>query len=136
MNIDHVVLWVADSKRAIDFYTQILGLQPVRVEEFEQKNAPFPSVRLNDETILDLMHVDMLPAALTITGGQAGGQAVNHVCLSMSEKDYTAIRGRLVEQGIEINSGGEKSFGAKGYTSHSEYFQDPDGNIIEIRYYE
>jgi len=136
MNIDHVVLWVDDTGRSLDFYTGILGLTPVRVQEHEAGKAPFPSVRLNDETIIDLMNREMLSSAQRAAGTDAGGQALNHVCLCMNAPEYAAVMSRLSDQGVEISPGSEKSFGARGYTANSAYFHDPDGNVIEIRHYD
>jgi catechol 2,3-dioxygenase-like lactoylglutathione lyase family enzyme len=34
MNIDHIVLWVSDQKRSLDFYVNVVGLDPVRAQEF------------------------------------------------------------------------------------------------------
>ena len=31
MNLDHLVLWVDDQERSIDFYARVVGLEPVRV---------------------------------------------------------------------------------------------------------
>ena len=137
MNIDHVVLWVDDPTKSLDFYVNIVGLSPVRRQEFEEGNAPFPSVRLNDSTILDLMSRDMLSDVQDFTGGgDAGGAPINHVCFSMNAEDYSSLRARLNEHEIDLTSGAERAFGAQGLAEKSEYFSDPDGNVIEIRYYE
>ncbi len=53
MYIDHVVVWVENAKRALDFYVNTLGFETVREEEFLEGNARFPSVRINDKTIFD-----------------------------------------------------------------------------------
>jgi len=136
MNIDHVVLWVDCPRGALDFYVNIVGLQPVRQREFEEGTAAFPSVRLNNLTILDLMNRDMLPGVQEFTGGgDVGGLPVNHICLSMDAENYSALRTRLISQGVEFTSGGERAFGAQGLAERSEYFRDPYGNVIEIRYY-
>jgi catechol 2,3-dioxygenase-like lactoylglutathione lyase family enzyme len=47
MYIDHVVLWVDDASRSLDFYTRVVGLESVRAEEFASGAAPFPSVRVS-----------------------------------------------------------------------------------------
>lgn len=49
MRLDHVVLWVQDPAVAMDFYTRVVGLQPVRFDEFLTGDAPFPSVRVSDD---------------------------------------------------------------------------------------
>ncbi len=136
MNIDHVVLWVDDPRNSLDFYVNIMGMRPVRQQEFEEGTAAFPSVRLNDSTILDLMNRDMLTGVQEFTGGgEGGGVPINHICLSMNTEDYSALRARLIAQGVELTSGGEQAFGAQGLAERSEYFRDPDGNVIEIRHY-
>lgn len=138
MNIDHIVLWVDSSKRSLDFFVNVVGLLPVRAQDFEEGKAPFPSVRINDVTILDLMDrkVVSLVRKFTGGGGDSGGGSVNHICLSMSAADYSSLTARLVAQGVELTPGGERSFGAQGLAERSAYFRDPDGNVIEIRHYD
>jgi catechol 2,3-dioxygenase-like lactoylglutathione lyase family enzyme len=136
MNIDHVVLWVNNPKQSLDFYADIFGFAQVRAEEYAEGKVPFPSVRINEDCIFDLMDRKMLAAAKSMTGGDAGGHVINHVCLNMNASSYEKVKSRLKDKGISVKAGPESSFGAKGYTPHSVYFEDPDGNIIEIRYYE
>lgn len=136
MNIDHVVLWVDNPTTSLDFYVNIVGLRPVRAQEYEEGTAAFPSVRINASTILDLMERDMLSGVQAFTGGSTGGGTpINHVCFSMNAEDYSALRSRLIAQEIELTPGDEHSFGAQGLAESSEYFSDPDGNVIEIRHY-
>ena len=71
-----------------------------------------------------------------MTGGDASGQPLNHVCVNLAREDYESIVERLKARAIELKPGPESSFGARGYTPHSYYFSDPDGNIVEIRYYD
>ncbi|HEX5606554.1 MAG TPA: VOC family protein, partial [Candidatus Binatia bacterium] len=52
--LDHIVLNVSDIHRSLDFYTRVLGLSGERVEEFEAGTVGFPSVRINQRTIIDL----------------------------------------------------------------------------------
>ncbi len=138
MNVDHVVLWVDSPKESLDFFVDVVGLRPVRAREVEEGTAPFPSVRLNDTTILDLMDRNMVSLVQEFTGGggDSGGRPINHICLSMNAADYSALRARLVAQGVELTPGSERSFGAQGLAERSEYFRDPDGNVIEIRHYD
>ena len=137
MNVDHVVLWVESPKRALAFFVDVLGLTPVRKREFEQGEVPFPSVRVNDVTILDLMDRNKVSSVREFTGGglDGGGGPLNHLCLSMEASAYALLTARLRERGVALKSGGKKSFGAQGLAEDSVYFSDPDGNIIEIRHY-
>ena len=135
--VDHVVLWTADPIRAAEFYERIVGLTPVRVEEFRAGRAPFPSVRVSSESILDLMSRAAAPVVDAMTGSDASaGQRVNHVCLSMSEGEFTALRERLAAHDVPTSAMTQQSFGAQGLAPNAFYFRDPDENVIEARYYD
>lgn len=139
MDLDHAVLWVESAQRALEFYVDVLGLEPVRAEDFAEGKARFPSVRVNDNTIFDLMErKNLLLLVQKFTGGGAGigGTPINHLCLAMSVSEYDAVSARLIARGVKLNSGGEDVFGAQGQAVRSVYFNDPDGNVLEIRYYE
>ncbi|MDC3379084.1 VOC family protein [Planctomycetota bacterium] len=139
IDIDHAVLWVDDPEASLTFYVDVLGLAPVRVQEFRAGEARFPSVRLNERTIFDLMgRAELFTRVQEFTGGGGAVSAspVNHICLSMSRSDYEVMSARLVESGVELRAGGENVFGAQGYAIRSVYFSDPDGNVLEMRYYE
>lgn len=138
MNLDHAVLWVTSANRALKFYVEILGLEAVRALEFENETARFPSVRLNQTTIFDLMERDnLLSLVQEFTGGgdKIGGAPINHLCLSMSASEYHEVSERLEAHGVKLNPGGEDVFGAQGQAVRSVYFKDPDENVLEIRYY-
>jgi glyoxylase I family protein len=139
MELDHAVLWVESANRSLEFYVDVLGLTSVRAQDFEDGKARFPSVRLNEGTIFDLMETsELLPLVQKFTGGSegVGGVPINHLCLSMSLSEYEAVSARLVEHGVELKSGGENVFGARGQAVRSVYFNDPDSNVLEIRYYD
>ena len=134
--LDHVVLWTDDPLRAVAFYTDVVGFTPVRIDDFRSGTAPFPSVRVSDRTILDLMARVAAPIVDAMAGANASaGHPVNHLCFSMPEGDFEALRGRLERAGIAISSMMEQSFGAQGLAPRAFYFRDPDGNVLEARYY-
>lgn len=139
MQVDHVVLWVEDARRALEFYSRVIGLAGVRAEEFLAGTAPFPSVRVSESSILDLVPAIGAPLVRGFTGETrptAAGQPLNHVCLSMDRAEFVALAARLSAEGIAIHRVGDQSFGARGSSSHWFYFQDPDGNVIEARHYD
>ena len=117
--LDHVVLNVADVERSLAFFRDELGLEPVRVEECRRGDAPFPSVRVDAGTILDL-----LPTPRT-------GVNADHLCLVVEPVDLAAIKasGRFV-----VVDGPATRFGARG-NGTSLYVRDPDGNTVELRHY-
>jgi glyoxylase I family protein len=137
MKLDHVVLWVDDPLRSLDFYEKIVGLSGVRVEEFKAGKCPFPSVRISEHSIVDLMSKLAAPVMNSFPGAAgSAGNKVNHVCLAMTKGEYDALRARLDANGIAMPHTLKSSFGAQGIAPEAIYFSDPDGNMLEARYYE
>ncbi len=136
LRIDHVVLWVADPLRSVAFFERTLGVTGVRVAEFEAGKVPFPSIRLSDETLIDLMPLRAAPMLNGFPGaaGSAGNKA-NHVCLAMDKAAYDALRTRLAADGVATPVTMKSSFGAQGSAPEAFYFADLDGNVLEARYY-
>ena len=52
--MDHIVLNVEDDEKMIAFYSKVLMFAPERLEEYRTGDVPFPSVRLNSDTVIDL----------------------------------------------------------------------------------
>ncbi|WP_437572350.1 VOC family protein [Sorangium sp. So ce542] len=138
LHVDHVVLWVEDPLRALEFYTRVVGLTSVRAEEFRAGQAPFPSVRLSEASILDLMPVSITGFVRKATGEtrpSAAGRPINHVCFAMDRDELDALAARLSAARVAMHTANNPSFGARGTSVHWFYFQDPDGNMLEARCY-
>ncbi|HUR07876.1 MAG TPA: VOC family protein [Nonomuraea sp.] len=137
VRLDHLVCWVSDQLRALDFYEQVIGLPGVRAEEFREGKAPFPSVRVSGDTIIDLMPENAANRVDEGTGvSGSAGHPVNHFCLALGRSDFDALGARLARHGVEVTGTGSNSFGARGIAPGVIYFPDLDGNVIEARYYE
>jgi catechol 2,3-dioxygenase-like lactoylglutathione lyase family enzyme len=137
LRLDHVVLWVRDPVAAADFYEKAVGLEPVRLTEFAAGEVPFPSVRVNEETILDLMPLTMAERMTMLPGAaDSSGHPVNHVCLSLAGSDFDALHSRLEKRSVPLSKLSYDSFGARGKARRSFYFRDPDGNVFEARHYD
>lgn len=119
VGLDHIVLNVADVERSLAFYRDALGLQPVRVDEWRRGEAPFPSVRVDEGTIIDLLQV------------ARSGENADHFCLVIEKVDLEAVKasGRF-----DVVDGPGPRFGARGEGT-SLYVRDPDGNVVELRHY-
>ncbi|MCB2181753.1 MAG: VOC family protein [Desulfobulbaceae bacterium] len=130
--MDHIVLNVEDDEKMITFYSQVLMLETERLEEYSAGKIPFPSVRLNPNTIIDLFPKNMWQAR---TGTGQGRVYLNHFCISLSKEEWQELTARLKANNIDIEEGPVQRWGAHG-TGTSIYFRDPEGNLIEARYYE
>jgi catechol 2,3-dioxygenase-like lactoylglutathione lyase family enzyme len=118
--LDHIVLNVTDVERSLTWYTELLGLAPDRVDAWRAGEVPFPSVRVNDRTIIDLFEV-----ART-------GENMNHLCLVVDRSDVDAAAN---DDRFDVVDGPGNRWGARGH-GWSVYVVDPDGNTVELRSYD
>src|SRR6476619_7311045 len=97
--LDHIVLNVADVEASLSWYMDLVGLEPVRVDEWRRGEVFFPSVRVNDSTILDLLAVPRHASNM------------DHLCLVVDRADVDAIErdGRFT-----IVDGPDHRYGARG----------------------
>lgn len=119
VGVDHLVVNVADAEKSLAFYLQKLGLVGVRVEEWRRGEAPFPSVRVDESTIIDLFEVPRT------------GDNVDHFCLTIEPADLDQVK---ASGAFDVVDGPGTRFGARG-EGMSLYVRDPDGNTVELRYY-
>ena len=131
--LDHIVLNVGDINRSLKFYTEDLGLQPERVEEFRSGKVRFPSVRINDDTIIDLFPIKDAGTEAR-QPSEKNNRNLNHFCMVVGQEDFSGIVNYLTQRQISIREGPISRWGARGRAT-SVYFLDPYGNEIEIRCY-
>lgn len=117
--LDHIVLDVADVERALAWYTSELGLAPERVDEWRAGSVPFPSVRIDAGTVIDLL------------AKSPTGENMNHLCLVVDARDVDAV---ACDPRFTVVDGPAHRWGAGG-DGWSVYVLDPDGNIVELRSY-
>ncbi len=60
---------------------------------------------------------------------------VDHIVLWGGRAEYDGLRGRLVASGKTVSEGIKDSSGARGKADEAFYFLDPDGNVLEARWY-
>ena len=116
---DHLVLVCADVERTLAWYTDVLGLTPVRVKQWRQGEVPFPSVRISDATIIDLVH------------GEPSDGRLDHLCLVVEPTDLAEL---ALSPALDVIDGPATRFGARG-NGTSLYVRDPDGAVVELRHY-
>jgi len=117
--IDHVVFNVTDAEKAVAWWHDLLGLEPVRLEEWRRGEVPFVSVRINEGTILDLF---VTPRA---------GENVDHMAIHVVDVDLDEL---AASGPFDVVRGPLDVFGARGQ-GRGLYVRDPDGNVIELRTY-
>jgi catechol 2,3-dioxygenase-like lactoylglutathione lyase family enzyme len=128
--MDHIVLNVSNIDRSLHFYCDVLGLKPERVEDYRAGQVGFPSVRINEHTIIDLFP----PERQTKVMAEGLAQNLNHLCLCAENEDMNEVAEYLKGHGLDIETGPIKRWGAHG-DGTSIYFRDPDHNLVEVRNY-
>lgn len=118
--LDHIVLICRDVEASIAFYAGVLGLEAIDVQKWRDKEAFFPSVRIDDTTIIDLLE------------GQPDGRNVDHFCLVVNGVDMDELAART---DLDVVEGPVPRGGARGVGT-SVYVRDPDGNLLELKHYE
>ena len=114
--IDHVVIRVRDLAAMVRFYEQALGFHVERTID-----------RLNlvqmraGASMLDLIQRER---------PEVGGN-MDHLCFRIAPYDRDAILARLSPLGVKVGEAVER-YGAEG-TGLSVYFDDPEGNEIELK---
>lgn len=117
--VDHYVIVTSDVERSVAWYRDVLGLPTDRYEEWKAGQAPFPSLRINEGTVIDVF------------AGERHERNVDHVCLVVAPTDLQA----LADSGrFDVVDGPGPRWGARG-TGTSLYVRDPDGNVVELRHY-
>jgi catechol 2,3-dioxygenase-like lactoylglutathione lyase family enzyme len=120
LGFDHLVLRVADPEASIAWYCDLLGLEAERLEEWRRGEVPFPSVRIDENTVIDLD-----------ARKENDGRNVDHFCLEVAELDLD----ELVASGrFEVIGPPVRRWGARG-EADLVYVTDPDGHVIELRHY-
>lgn len=117
---DHVVLTVRDVERSLAWYGDVLGLEVLRRDEWRAGRVPFPSVRVDEKTIIDIL------------AGDRTGSNVDHVCLVVAPTDLGAV---AASGRFDVVEGPVTRWGARG-NGTSIYVRDPDGNVVELRHYD
>ena len=122
--LDHIVLRVADVERSLAWYQGRLGLVGERVDEWRRGDAPFPSLRIDPSTLIDLL------------AGAPSGDNLDHLCLVLDPVDAPDLDALAASGDFDVVGDGpiDGLFGAQGF-ARSLYVRDPDGTVVELRSY-
>jgi len=122
--LDHLVLVCRDVETTLAWYQRHFALGDVRIDEWRAGSAPFPSLRVDGATIIDLV-----PQATPGTEPDGRGH-LDHICFVVTDEALAALK---ADPAITVLDEGER-FGARG-AGWSIYLHDPDGLTVEARTY-
>src|SRR5436190_13983718 len=116
---DHVVVLCSDVEASLAFYSGVLGMESIDADAWRDGQAFFPSVRISESTIIDLLE------------GESDGRNVDHFCLLLEPTDLHEL---AKQPDLNVVEGPVERGGARGQ-GWSLYVLDPDGHLIELKQY-
>ncbi len=122
LHIDHFILTVASIDQTVDFYRDVLGMQPVAFGE-GRVALEFGAHKIN----LHEAGAEFQPHARQPVPGSAD------VCLIV--ENVSDALAHVQKRGVDVFEGPVSRTGANGAIT-SIYFRDPDGNLIELAEYD
>ena len=120
--IDHIVLTAFDVERTIDFYSRVMGMEPITFAG-GRRGLAFGRQKIN----LHQAGREFEPKALKPVPGSLD------LCF-ITETPLDDVIARLKASSVVIVDGPVQKTGALG-PMMSVYFRDPDGNLIEVSNY-
>jgi catechol 2,3-dioxygenase-like lactoylglutathione lyase family enzyme len=120
--IDHIVITAFDVERTLDFYSKVMGMEPITFAG-GRRGLAFGKQKIN----LHQSGREFEPKALKPTPGSMD------LCF-ITETPLVEVISHLKSHGVAIAQGPVEKTGAQG-PMMSVYFRDPDGNLIEVSNY-
>jgi catechol 2,3-dioxygenase-like lactoylglutathione lyase family enzyme len=125
--IDHLVFRVRDLQKSVAFYSSVLGCEVVRTRD----DLGLIHIRAG-AAMIDLISIDGRLGRVGGIGPAATGRNVDHLCLRIEPFIEEELTRHLKQHGIVPHAKASINFGAEG-EGPSLYFDDPDGNVIELK---
>jgi catechol 2,3-dioxygenase-like lactoylglutathione lyase family enzyme len=120
--LDHVALGVRDIERSVQWYRDVLGLE--RLYPGMWNGVPTFIGKGNTGIALFPAKPDAKPAS-----SSHGELRMLHLAFRADRKNFLAAQRELEKRGIRFEFQDHE-------ISHSIYFRDPDGHLLEITTYE
>jgi catechol 2,3-dioxygenase-like lactoylglutathione lyase family enzyme len=120
--IDHIVITAFDVERTLDFYSKVMGMEPITFAG-GRRGLAFGKQKIN----LHQSGREFEPKALKPMPGSMD------LCF-ITETPLAEVISHLKSHGVAIAQGPVEKTGAQG-PMMSVYFRDPDGNLIEVSNY-
>lgn len=123
--IGHVVLYVADLERSVDFYTKVLGFRVSDVYPDTMMDGGMVFMRCN----ADHHGVALVGGGAPAGAGSKGRAGLHHMAFEVATIDEVLkARAWLEANGVDILFEGRRRAGAQVAVE----FRDPDGHWLEI----
>lgn len=123
--IVETILYVDDLPRAVAFYRDVLGFEPMTGDV-----SRFQSFRVGGAQVLLLFKRGGTVQPTVVPGGTIpphDGSGPHHIGFAIKAAVYEPWRQRLVTAGLTIESETHWPRGGR-----SLYFRDPDGHLLEL----
>jgi catechol 2,3-dioxygenase-like lactoylglutathione lyase family enzyme len=117
--LDHVVLRCRDQARALEFYTEVLGLHE------ERRIDAIGLIQLRAGRSM----IDLVPMH---EARDESRRNVDHLCLAIVASDLDAVARHLAARGVTVIGEPSMRYGAQGM-GLSIYINDSEGNVVELK---
>jgi catechol 2,3-dioxygenase-like lactoylglutathione lyase family enzyme len=133
--VGHVGILVSDFERSFKFYTEVLGCRVTNRRKAED-GSESAFLRFED-THHDLV-IGSAPKGVDVTAAKGRERLIQQIAFEVENRDeFLKALAHLHAKGVKIINGPlvhgiEGGGGVGGSGSRSFYFNDPDGNRLEI----
>ncbi len=125
-DVDHIEMFVTDRLKAAEWYGEVFGLHPIEELEMWSKNGPLFIGNTNRSVILAMMN-----------GAKDNDGSINRVAFRTSGEKFVDFVGRLNRMRVFfLKDRVTKRNLVDHDLSYSIYFDDPDGNKLELTCYD
>lgn len=122
--IDHINIRIPEDsvEAAVNFYGEVLGFEPMKLEEFQNGERTSFFFRISEEAVINIRPKENFQ--------RPSGKSFDHFCITLDEK-IDDVKEILEENNIEILREGNP-LGATG-RGPGVYIRDPFGYKIELK---
>ena len=125
-DVDHIEMFVSDREKAAKWYGEIFGLKPIQELEIWSKIGPLFIGNGDKEVILALMN-----------GNKENDGSINRLAFRTTGEKFLDFLTRLDDMGLFfMKEKVTKEQVVDHDLSYSLYFDDPDGNKLELTCYD
>jgi catechol 2,3-dioxygenase-like lactoylglutathione lyase family enzyme len=123
---DHVAITVADVDATVDFYTRVLGAEPLYLDRWRAGELPVALLQVGASRVsVHPASAPVAPHASAPTPGSAD------LCFRY-DGPVAEILATLEANGVPVEDGPVPRPASNGNRGTSVYFRDLDGNLLEL----